>query len=157
MINFQSSPPEAKPLTEDKDYSKIIVINFSQTLPNDYMYNLFGPFNNLEQVTLVKNPRQENLEIAILRFSSEESAQKALSLHNHKIGTRPMNVVRLPRISEKAEYNENLIYPRSGWILIRNLDERTTEEQLKAYFERFGDISQVYITRDGNGKVIIII
>jgi len=146
------------------DQSYVYVGNLDPETTEDEVKDLFAPYGKVAFASINRKRRSERSQAwATVQLSSEEEAQKALgALNNFSFKDKQLAVEHLRSLPRKArvrkdregrdpnmptleEAEPEAADPCVVWV--GNLAWTTTNEQLRAVFERQGEVKDVAITR----------
>eukprot|EP00633_Aureoumbra_lagunensis_P003288 CAMPEP_0197286484 /NCGR_PEP_ID=MMETSP0890-20130614/1884_1 /TAXON_ID=44058 ORGANISM="Aureoumbra lagunensis, Strain CCMP1510" /NCGR_SAMPLE_ID=MMETSP0890 /ASSEMBLY_ACC=CAM_ASM_000533 /LENGTH=450 /DNA_ID=CAMNT_0042754825 /DNA_START=141 /DNA_END=1493 /DNA_ORIENTATION=+ len=108
--------------------------------------SIFGHFGPIVDIRLVSGPG--NGPYAFVDFSTELAAEAAMSMDGQEFDGRRLRVER----AKKADYPPALsaaTAPESrAEVYVGNIAPSTPESELRAYFENFGQVSEIQMVKD---------
>jgi len=144
----------------DKVNHEVIVMNLPYKAGIEDIKDFFNDCGNIERVNILKGPDGRPKGIAFVRFSEESSIQTAIGKNGSDYDGRTLKVEKAtPR--EQRPGGGNNRGPQSGGpqgdpnstsVFVGNLSYTTSEDDLRQLFESCGEIKEVRIARDQDGK-----
>lgn len=127
----QPYPPDH---SDENEACKIIVLQLSFNSTEDTVHEYFSQFGDIEKLDLKRYPDGSSRGFAFIVYVSEDSIDKVLSTTEHMIDKRKVTVEKAKTRSEKMQTSK---------IFIGKLPSELTEESLRIYFSRFGEVDEV--------------
>ncbi|XP_017298234.1 polyadenylate-binding protein 4-like [Diaphorina citri] len=135
--------------------NELHVNNLEPSVDNQALINEFKKFGTLRDVRVARNKNDESRGFAIIVFNTPAEAKKArVEMNGHLIGSKPVIITFVelkPGQRSKPVGPEEKQYKKDK-VFVKNLVETVDEEELKSHFIKFGNIIEVKIVRDENGK-----
>lgn len=131
--------PETKALIEELesdlpdeiDSPKILVQNLADTTTEDTLKEYFSKFGEVRIAKLKKDGEDKSKGFAFIIFSDTANIAKALEQTEHEIDGTAVKLAKAMPSSEKMKTNK---------LFVGGLPGALSEEQLRAYFEKYGTI-----------------
>jgi polyadenylate-binding protein len=132
-------------------FTNVFVKNLSETLNDEDLKKLFGPFGVITSATIMKDANDKSRCFGFVNFQSSDSAAAAVEKLNGTINdAKVLFVGRAQRKAErehelKAKFEQERIsrYEKlqGANLYLKNLDDDFTDEKLKDLFSEFGTIT----------------
>ena len=117
----------------------LLVKNIDNNVSLKEINKLFSEFGEITSSKLEVDFDGNSKGYGYVSFANEEQAEKAISNLNEKeINGKKINVLLIPSKNK-------------GTIYVKNFPRDFTEDDLKKFFSKFGEISSVSITKDFKG------
>lgn len=113
----------------------------------------FASCGNITQVKLLYRPDGKSRGRGFMKFSDEDSVQKALKLHNSNMMGRRIVVEQPSNTSTRGPVGGNNGNSQESMsVIVRNLPYNMQEEDLGQIFESCGQIKKYRIIKNENGE-----
>ncbi|GAA6061015.1 hypothetical protein JCM10212_001071 [Sporobolomyces blumeae] len=142
-------------------YTNLYVKNVPTEVDTDEFRGMFEPFGKVTSAVITTDNEGKSKGFGFVNFEKHEDAAKAVeALHEKDYKGNQLYVARAQRKSEREEelkksyeakkYEQTLKYQGVN-LYVKNLDDETDEEKLRAEFEPFGQITSCKIMTDDKG------
>lgn len=143
-----------------KNFVNVYVKNVPKSYTNEQFQKLFKDFGAITSCTLMFDNDGNSKGFGYVCFKLHESAQQAVEALNKKElepNTPPLFLARHQKRAEREEEKRRFKEQRKREhnqrmqnlnLYIKNIDESWTENELKTYFQSFGEIKSCKIMRD---------
>ncbi|XP_045809594.1 polyadenylate-binding protein 3-like [Trifolium pratense] len=142
-------------------FTNVFVKNLSETLNDEELKQLFGPFGAITSATIMKDANGKSRCFGFVNFQSSDSAAAAVEKLNGTINdAKVLFVGRAQRKAErehelKTKFEQEKIsrYEKlqGANLYLKNLDDDFTDEKLKDLFSEFGTITSCRVMLDSHG------
>ena len=134
VVNVDDITPPKASLSE----LAVVVHNISKDTTEEAIKEHFSQFGKVKRVIAAqKSSKVDNLRSSYVLFSSQRDAEKATQKKNQSISTQDIDL-QVDRFTR----NEGLI-GKSKYVALRYLSTHLTIEELRDYFQQYGDVKQV--------------
>ncbi|XP_010549243.1 PREDICTED: polyadenylate-binding protein 2-like isoform X2 [Tarenaya hassleriana] len=125
----------------------IFIKNLEKSIDNRALYDTFSFFGNVVSCKVACDSSGESKGYGFVQFDNDESAQAAIDkLNGMLMNDKQVFICRcIPR-------NERENTSKFCNVIVKNLFESTTEEDLKNIFGEYGHITRTVVMRHGDGK-----
>jgi len=129
----------------------IFIKNLDPSIDNKALHDTFAAFGNILSCKVAMDNDQSK-GYGFVHYETEEAAQQAIKhvngmlLNDRKVfvGMHIPKKERMSKIEElRAKYTN---------IYVKNLDESVDDDEFRAMFEPFGDVTSAVVSKDENGK-----
>eukprot|EP00347_Sterkiella_histriomuscorum_P014149 403361976 len=169
-FNFQISPYQPKDRRElRKSFNNIYIKNFPSNWNKEQIEQIFGKYGTIKSTVIKMDIVQGTYEEAPYAFVCYEDpenkeygpkcAQNAITLENDqeydgfKLYVKAALPMTLREQEKKIEQNRFKNYKKGCNLYVKNFPDDTTEEQLQAYFENYGEIESIKLNHK-DGKAV---
>ncbi|KAK7277367.1 hypothetical protein RIF29_18518 [Crotalaria pallida] len=154
---------ERGPSNGSPKFTNVYVKNLSETYTDEDLKQLFGPFGTITSAVVMKDVNGKSRCFGFVNFQSPDSAAAAAERLNGTT-TSGDKVLFVGRAQSKAEREADLKakfeQERMGRyeklqganLYLKNLDDNTTDDNLKELFSEFGTITSCKVMVDSNGN-----
>jgi nucleolin len=126
-----------------------------QTSQND-IEDFFGGCGTIENINVLKDRDGRSKGICFVKFSTKEGLDKAIARSGQDLGGRDVVVQaatpKEDRPSGGDRERKSGGDPSSSSIFVGNLSFNTTEDQLRDLFEGCGEVTNVRVAKDHDGR-----
>jgi len=131
----------------------IFIKNLDKSIDNKVMYDTFSAFGNILSCKVAVDEEGESRGYGFVHFESEESANNAIAKVNGMLlNGKKVYVGKFINKKERESQNgqkSNLFTN----IYVKNLiEEMDTDEKLKKYFSKYGNVLSAKVMTDESGK-----
>lgn len=142
-------------------FTNVYVKNLKETITEEELSKLFQIFGSITSILVQKDEHGKSKGFGFINYNDHDSAAKAIQGMDQK--DIDGNIITVCRAQTKSEREEELrkIYELTRQeriakyqgvnLYVKNIDESIDEEQLKAEFSSFGEISSSKIMTDDKG------
>lgn len=131
----------------DVDDCNVFVKYLPPEFSDEELYDLFAPFGKIISAKVMIDHQSGNsLGYGFVRYHSSESALASIEALS---GTKIKNKTLLCKLSNSTPNSSAYLQPHTN-LYIKPLLENTTEEHLRAVFEKFGEIIECKVMVDKN-------
>jgi len=152
----RSSSGSNSPVKESAPKYEAFVRNLPFQTSQSEIEDFFGDCGTIENVNLVKDRDGRNKGIAFVKFSNKGALDKAVAKSGSDLGGRDIVVQpATPKEDRPAGGDRGGRSggdPTSNSIFVGNLSFNTGEDQLRELFEGCGDVSNVRVAKDQDGR-----
>ncbi|KAI3989781.1 hypothetical protein MKX01_040751 [Papaver californicum] len=128
----------------------LFVKNLNDSIDNVRLQEVFSEFGNIMSCKVAMSQDGKSKGYGFVQFESEESANEALEkLNGSIVEGKQIYVATFVKKSDRALPSPDSNYTN---LYMKNLDLELTEEQLQEKFSVFGNITNLIVTKDNNGK-----
>lgn len=130
----------------------VFIKNLDEAIDNKTLHDTFTAFGNIMSCKVVTDAAGKSLGFGFVHFETQEAADQAIAkvngmLMNGKKVFVARHVSRKERHSRLEELRANFTN-----VFIKNLLPETSDAELKAMFEPFGEIQSAVVQTDEEGK-----
>lgn len=130
----------------------IFIKNLDENIDNKTLHDTFSAFGNIMSCKVVTDAAGKPLGFGFVHFETQAAAEQAVA----KVNGMLMNGKKVfvgPHISRK-ERHSRLEELRANFtnVFVKNLDESTDNEGLRALFTPFGEIQSAVVQKSEEGK-----
>ncbi|OMP01738.1 hypothetical protein CCACVL1_03012 [Corchorus capsularis] len=130
-------------------YANVFIKNLDLSIDNKALHDTFAAFGNVLSCKVVTDNSGQSKGFGYVQFESEEAAQHAIDrLNGMLINDKQVYVGKHIRRQERLPN----MTPKFTNVYVKNLSEKTTDEDLKEVFEAYGTITSAVVMTDQNGK-----
>lgn len=134
VVNVDDLTPPKASLSE----LAVVVHNISKDTTEEAIKEHFSQFGKVKRViTAQKSSKVDNLRSSYVMFSSQRDAEKATQKNIQSISTQDIDL-QVDRFTR----NESFI-GKSKYVALTSLSNHLTIEELRDYFQQYGDVKQV--------------
>ena len=134
VVNVDDIAPPRASLSE----LAVVVHNISKDTTEEAIKEHFSQFGKVKRViTAQKSSKVDNLRSSYVMFSSQRDAEKATQKRIQSIWTQDIDL-QVDRFTQ----NESFI-GKANCVTLRSLPDHLTIEELRGYFQQYGDVKQV--------------
>lgn len=129
----------------ERQFNNLYVKNFDKTFTERDLVGLFCKFGEITSAVIMKDDSNQSKGFGFVCFQNPESAKNALELMNgvdnlyvseaKSKEQRQEEIIRKKLNMKKSYYFQNLF--------VKGLYSNVTEDELKAYFSQFGELTSV--------------
>lgn len=135
---------------DDNGKTELFVRSLSFNVDENMLHQHFGKHGDLTKVKLIMAGGRSK-GIAFIEYSTHKQAFKALKAENgNSLDGREMWVEFSGNAANKGQNNPDGSEPNT--IFVGNLGFRTTEETIRYFFQHCGEITQVRIAMNEEGR-----
>ncbi|KAH9692404.1 polyadenylate-binding protein 8 [Citrus sinensis] len=128
----------------------IFIKNLDKSIDHKALHDTFSSFGNILSCKIATDGSGQSKGFGFVQFENKESAQNAIDkLNGMLINDKQVFVGHFLR---KQERETVAIKTKFNNVFVKNLDESTTDEDLKKIFGEYGTITSAVVMRDGDGK-----
>lgn len=129
----------------------IFIKSLAKDIDNKSLHDTFQAFGTILSCKIVTDPDGQSRGYGFVHFESEESANEAVkSVNGMLLNDSQVFVGRFQRKDKKIKDLEKT-YTN---CYVKHFSKETTDEQLKEYFGKFGEISSCLVRRDPEDKAL---
>jgi len=129
----------------------IFIKNLDKTIDNKMLYDTFCTFGNILSCKIAYDDQGRSKGYGFVHYETEEAAETAIDKVDGKM--LKDKIVYVGKFKRKAEREEDGVSEKKFTnIFVRNLDESTTDEDLKSQFGGFGEITSLALMQNEEGK-----
>ncbi|KAF4380837.1 hypothetical protein F8388_017191 [Cannabis sativa] len=146
---------------EKVKFNNIYVKNFSETLSEDDLKNIFGEYGAITSVVVMRDGEGKSKGFGFVNFEEPDDAARAVDALNGKkfddkewyVGKAQKKAEREMELKGKFEQTvKETVDKNEGLNLyVKNLDDSVTDEKLKELFSEFGTITSCKVMREPSG------
>lgn len=154
-----------------EEWSTVRVVNVPQGTARVELEKLFEDFGPVKKCWVLEGKEGEELTLGFVTFRSPQTAKEVSQLTDLQFQDKIFSMELVPnRKLTKEEYREVMRAKRreeegktrkkedkrelqKARLIVRNLSYKTRDEEFKAHFEQFGELTQSIILRK-NGKMV---
>jgi len=138
MKGSKSNPPK-----DVAPNNRIIVQNLSYDTTQESLSKYFSQFGTVAETEIPMNPKINRPKgFGFVAFSSTEEATKAVSQERHELDERN---VRVSYAKPRENVNSPEQLEKGRKLYIGKLPWEINQEELKAYFEKFGTVEDAFL------------
>lgn len=144
-----------------KKYTNIYINNVDTSLSDEALRDLFAPFGTIRSAVVMKDESGKSKGFGFINYDTAEEAERAVQNMNGKeIGGKPLYVGRAQKKTERESElrqkfeqlkMEHMQKYQGVNLYIKNLDDETDDEKLRAVFSVFGPITSCRVMKDAKG------
>lgn len=155
-FGFQPGKQQGKRINHREDARKLLASNLPRSTNREQLQEYFGKFGEVEDAFIVKDTKTgKSRGFGFVKFADEDSVEKAMAKRPHKMtGTGEGEAGEPREIIVKRVLNvdrqENLF--TSKVVFVGGIRDNNSEEQIKEYFSKFGNVESVEVAKDKDGK-----
>lgn len=146
----QDADDDEEAAGDDKGKTELFVRSLSFNVDENMLHQHFGKYGTLTKVKLIMAGGRSK-GIAFVEYSEHKQAYKALKAENgNALDGREMWVEFSGNAANKGQSNADGSEPNT--LFVGNLGFRTTEETIRYFFGDYGEINQVRIAMNEEGR-----
>ncbi|CAI8604292.1 unnamed protein product [Vicia faba] len=144
-------------------FTNVYVKNLSETVNDEELKHLFGPFGTITSATIMKDTNGKSRGFGFVNFQSPDSAATAVeklngtTINDDKVlfvGRAQRKAEREHELKVKFEQERISRYEKlqGANLYLKNLDDGFSDEKLKDLFSEFGTITSCRVMLDSHGQ-----
>ncbi|XP_051139579.1 polyadenylate-binding protein 5-like [Andrographis paniculata] len=138
------------PTLRKNGFANLYIKNLDSSIDTKALHETFSTFGNILSCKVELDSDGRSKGYGFVQFDKEESAENAIKrLNGMLINDKQVYVGKFIR---RQERNKEKGLPKFTNVYVKNFSEKTTDEELKKMFERFGPITSAIVMKDANGK-----
>ncbi|KAG7942890.1 hypothetical protein I3843_15G010400 [Carya illinoinensis] len=138
------------PSIRKSGYANVFIKNLDTSIDNKALHETFAAFGTVLSSKVVVDSNGQSRGHGYVQYENEESAQNAIKqLNGMLINDKKVYVGLFVRRQERSQANGS---PKFTNVYVKNLPEKTTDEDLKKLFGTYGTITSAVVMTDSNGK-----
>lgn len=145
----------------NKKFTNIYVNNVDPNLSDDEFKSLFTPFGTIKSAVVMKDESGKSKGFGFVNYDTPEEAEKAVQgLNGTLVSGKPLYVGRAQKKNERESElrqkfeqlkMEHMQKYQGVNLYIKNLDDETDDDKLRAIFSLFGPITSCKVMKDSKG------
>lgn len=142
----------------NKKFTNIYVNNLEASLSDDELKSLFTEYGNIKSAVIMRDEAGKSKGFGFINFDTPEEAEKAVQAMNGKdlkgkalyVGRAQKKTERESELRNKFEQlkMEHMQKYQGVNLYIKNLDDETDDDKLRAIFSVFGPITSARVMKD---------
>ncbi|CAN6450964.1 unnamed protein product [Victoria cruziana] len=130
--------------------ANIFIKNLDKAIDHKALYDTFSAFGNILSCKVATDTSGQSKGYGFVQFDSEEAAQAAIDkLNGMLLNDKQVFVGPFVRKQERENSSSRTKFNN---VYVKNLSDKTTEDDLKKVFGEYGVITSVVVMRDADGK-----
>jgi polyadenylate-binding protein len=140
------------PSLRKSNVGNIFVKGLAPSIDNKQLYDTFSIFGNILSCKVSTDAEGKSLGYGFVHYESEDAALKAIAKVNDKIikSGDPVTVTHFKSKKDRGG-NEQNTYTN---VYVKNIPLDYSEEKLREFFNKFGDVQSCVISKDKNDPTI---
>ncbi|ORY01547.1 hypothetical protein K493DRAFT_405534 [Basidiobolus meristosporus CBS 931.73] len=134
------------------DPKTIFVCNFSRTIEENWIRELFKSFGEIEEIRMPLTKEGRSRCFAYVQFKHSQSAESAVSLNGQEFEPGKPLSVAISDPSKKKKPNPSQEVANQKTLFVANFPLKTTKEELESLFQQYGALQEVRIVPNEDGK-----
>ncbi|KAF3795827.1 Polyadenylate-binding protein 2 [Nymphaea thermarum] len=130
--------------------ANIFIKNLDKAIDHKALYDTFSVFGNILSCKVATDASGQSKGYGFVQFDSEEAAQAAIDkLNGMLLNDKQVFVGPFVRKQERENSSSKTKFNN---VYVKNLSDKTGEDDLKKTFGEYGVITSVVVMRDADGK-----
>jgi polyadenylate-binding protein len=130
----------------------IFIKNLDKSIDNKALHDTFAAFGHILSCKVVTDEQGVSRSYGYVHFETQEAANQAVEKVNGMLlnGTKVFVGPHVSRKERRSRLDELKAHFTN--VFVKNLDEETTDEELRDLFANHGDIQSAVVQRDESGR-----
>ncbi|KAF4504729.1 hypothetical protein G6O67_008138 [Ophiocordyceps sinensis] len=130
----------------------VFIKNLDVAIDNKALHDTFAAFGNILSCKVAQDEHGNSKGYGFVHYETDEAAQQAIKHVNGMLLNEKKVYVghHIPKKDRQSKFEE--MKANFTNVYVKNIQSETTDEEFRALFEQYGDITSASLARDQEGK-----